>query len=117
MEFRFLQHTGRCRSCNATVERNKEKVIFIKATWDNANKKDIIICKKCVRAMNTYMNNDEAYSGSKFRVEIDMTGRRCSKCGAGTYQEMSMWDEEDGVLHCNNCNHETERYRPQVERV
>jgi hypothetical protein len=55
----------------------------------------------------------------------DRLNQTCTKCGVGDYQETSIHDDWDGVLHCNNkkCNHEVKRYKskdnpqPKVEEV
>jgi hypothetical protein len=43
----------------------------------------------------------------------DRKGQICTKCGAGDYQETSIHDDWDGVLHCTNkkCDHEVKRYK------
>ena len=43
----------------------------------------------------------------------DRKGQTCTECGIGNYQETSIYDDWDGVLHCNNkkCNHEVKRYK------
>jgi hypothetical protein len=41
---------------------------------------------------------------------IDNQGKTCSKCKKGTYEETSIHDDWDGVLHCNKCNHEVKRH-------
>jgi hypothetical protein len=43
----------------------------------------------------------------------DRKGQICTKCGVGNYQETSIHDDWDGVLHCTNkeCNHEVGRYK------
>ena len=43
----------------------------------------------------------------------DRKDQLCTKCGIGRYQETSIRDDWDGVLHCTNraCNHEVKRYR------
>jgi hypothetical protein len=43
----------------------------------------------------------------------DLMGQICSKCGVGPYQETTIYDDWDGVLHCTNkqCNHEVRRYK------
>jgi len=43
----------------------------------------------------------------------DRMGQTCTKCGVGRYQETSIHDDWDGVLHCTNkaCNHEVGRYK------
>jgi hypothetical protein len=55
----------------------------------------------------------------------DRMYQTCEKCGKGTYQETSIHDDWDGVLHCTNkkCNHEVKRYKsddnppPKPEKV
>jgi hypothetical protein len=55
----------------------------------------------------------------------DRLNQLCTKCGVGDYQETSIHDDWDGVLHCTNkkCNHEVKRYKskdnpqPKVEEV
>ena len=55
----------------------------------------------------------------------DRMYQTCKKCGKGTYQETSIHDDWDGVLHCTNkkCNHEVKRYKsednppPKPEKV
>ena len=55
----------------------------------------------------------------------DRKGQICTKCGVGNYQETSINDDWDGVLHCTNkeCNHEVKRYKwkdnppPKPEKV
>ena len=39
-----------------------------------------------------------------------MKGKKCTKCKKGTYKETSQMDDLKGVLHCDKCNDETERY-------
>jgi hypothetical protein len=42
----------------------------------------------------------------------DRKGQICTECGIGHYQETSIHDDWDGVLHCTNkkCSHEVRRY-------
>ena len=55
----------------------------------------------------------------------DRDGQTCTKCGIGYYDETSIHDDWDGVLHCTNkeCNHEVKRYKskdnspPKPEKV
>jgi hypothetical protein len=55
----------------------------------------------------------------------DRKDQLCTECGVGRYQETSIHDDWDGVLHCNNkkCNHEVKRYKsddnpePAVEKA
>ncbi len=35
--------------------------------------------------------------------KIDMQGKPCSKCKKGKYREMSLYDDWDGKLTCDNC--------------
>ena len=48
--------------------------------------------------------------------EIDMTGKKCTACKKGTYQETGMHDDMDGVLHCTNCNKEITRWQAYKEQ-
>jgi hypothetical protein len=43
----------------------------------------------------------------------DRKDQLCTECGVGRYQETSIHDDWDGVLHCTNkkCNHEVRRYK------
>ena len=43
----------------------------------------------------------------------DRKDQLCTECGVGRYQETSIHDDWDGVLHCTNkkCNHEVIRYK------
>jgi hypothetical protein len=43
----------------------------------------------------------------------DRKDQLCTECGVGRYQETSIHDDWDGVLHCTNkkCNHEVKRYK------
>jgi predicted RNA-binding protein Jag len=43
----------------------------------------------------------------------DRLNQTCTKCGVGDYQETSIHDDWEGVLHCTNkkCNHEVKRYK------
>ena len=40
---------------------------------------------------------------------IDMMHKKCS-CGKGDFREMYLQDDWSGILHCNICNKETNRY-------
>lgn len=55
---------------------------------------------------------EEFLRGDKVKESKDMTGEPCKECGKGTYQETSIHDDWDGVLHCDNddCRHETKRH-------
>ena len=48
----------------------------------------------------------------KLREELlkDMKGNQCKECDLGTYQETSIFDDMDGILHCTNCHQEIKRY-------
>lgn len=41
----------------------------------------------------------------------DQTGETCDHCGKGTYQETTINDDLDGVLHCTECGEKTDRYK------
>jgi hypothetical protein len=43
----------------------------------------------------------------------DRKGQTCTECGIGYYDETSIHDDWDGVLHCTNkeCNYEVRRYK------
>ena len=45
-------------------------------------------------------------------AKVDMTGTSCLQCNTGTYQETSLHDDIDGVLHCTTCRASTNRYIP-----
>jgi hypothetical protein len=55
----------------------------------------------------------------------DRKDQICTECGVGRYQETSIHDDWDGVLHCTNkeCNYEVKRYKsddnpqPKPEKV
>ena len=40
----------------------------------------------------------------------DYLNRVCEVCKEGVYQETSISDDWDGIVHCNICNHEVDRY-------
>ncbi len=46
--------------------------------------------------------------------KTDRTGMKCEKCGKGTYQETSQFDDADGVLHCTECGISVTRYAPEI---
>lgn len=48
--------------------------------------------------------------------EVDMTGKKCSACKKGTYQETSQHDDMDGVLHCTKCNKQVNRWKNYKEQ-
>lgn len=39
-----------------------------------------------------------------------MKSETCGRCGQGQYQETSIHDDWEGVLHCPVCNHKVKRY-------
>ena len=41
----------------------------------------------------------------------DMTGEPCEKCKKGKYVETRQTDDQDGILHCDKCDHEVKRWR------
>lgn len=43
--------------------------------------------------------------------QVDMTGKKCTACKKGTYQETSQHDDMDGVLHCTKCNKSVKRHQ------
>ena len=45
----------------------------------------------------------------------DMTGQPCEKCKRGKYQETSIHDDMDGVLHCTKCGTKVDRWRAYKE--
>jgi hypothetical protein len=55
----------------------------------------------------------------------DRKDQICTECGVGRYQETSIHDDWDGVLHCTvkKCNHEVKRYKsddnppPKPEKI
>ena len=44
-------------------------------------------------------------------IESDMKGEVCEECGDGKYTETNQLDDLNGVLHCEKCNHEINRYK------
>ncbi len=46
--------------------------------------------------------------------KTDRTGMKCEKCGKGTYQEESIHDDIDGVLHCTECGISVTRYAAAI---
>lgn len=42
---------------------------------------------------------------------IDQTDKKCENCGDGIYVETSMFDDIDGVLHCNICDEKVKKWR------
>lgn len=50
----------------------------------------------------------------KVEQPSDMLYEPCKRCANGAYRETSIMDNIQGVLHCDNCDHEVKR-RPIVE--
>lgn len=48
-------------------------------------------------------------------TQKDMTGQTCEKCKKGKYQETSIHDDMDGVLHCTKCGTKVDRWRAYKE--
>jgi hypothetical protein len=44
--------------------------------------------------------------------QVDMTGKKCTACKKGTYQETEFHDDMDGALHCTKCNKKIKRHQP-----
>jgi hypothetical protein len=40
----------------------------------------------------------------------DLMDQTCRKCGKGYYKETSIYDDWEGKLHCDICNHEVKRH-------
>jgi DNA-directed RNA polymerase subunit RPC12/RpoP len=47
---------------------------------------------------------------------MDMMNKKCLKCGKGKYVETSIYDDWDGKLHCDKCNHEVIRHPDKKRR-
>jgi len=43
---------------------------------------------------------------------MDNTNKLCENCEIGHYEETSVMDDINGVLHCNECNNQIDRYSP-----
>jgi hypothetical protein len=43
--------------------------------------------------------------------EKDMIGVLCEVCKKGHYKETRLQDDWDGVLHCDKCDHQVNRYK------
>lgn len=41
---------------------------------------------------------------------IDLMDQQCSYCQRGTFNETTIYDDMDGVLHCTECNVCVSRY-------
>jgi hypothetical protein len=44
--------------------------------------------------------------------QVDMTGKPCTACKKGTYEETDFHDDMDGVLHCTKCRKQVKRHQP-----
>ena len=42
---------------------------------------------------------------------VDMTGKKCTSCKKGTYEETDYHDDMDGVLHCTKCRKSVKRHQ------
>ena len=60
------------------------------------------------------LRQERSVSESK---EVDMTGKKCTACKKGTYQETGIHDDMDGVLHCTKCNKQVTRWQAYKEQV
>ena len=54
---------------------------------------------------------DTLIKNESLELATDMTGLPCEQCTDGSYEETSIHDDHDGLLHCNKCNHETRRWK------
>jgi hypothetical protein len=43
--------------------------------------------------------------------QVDMTGKPCTACKKGTYEETDQHDDMDGVLHCTKCRKQVKRHQ------
>lgn len=62
-----------------------------------------------IRQMPCTLKSD--YAMSNVLPTMDMKEQQCSECNDGVYAETGIQDDMQGVLHCNNCNHEVIRHR------
>ena len=46
---------------------------------------------------------------------IDLTNSTCDKCKVGAYVEKYIYDDIDGTLHCDKCNHKVNRYAKGID--
>jgi hypothetical protein len=44
----------------------------------------------------------------------DNKGKVCTKCQKGKYEETSITDDQDGVLHCTSCGAKVSRYSEEA---
>lgn len=45
----------------------------------------------------------------------DNTGTKCTNCKFGIYKETQLLDDLSGVLHCDKCNKQINRYNMSVK--
>lgn len=63
-----------------------------------------------------YINDTENAIEDPLYIDVsdiykkDMKGEDCNICGLGTYTEMTIQDDWQGVLHCDSCMIKIERY-------
>ena len=48
-------------------------------------------------------------------MDEDMVNQVCLRCSRGVYEETSLQDDWDGVLHCSECGHEIARWQDSKE--
>ena len=53
---------------------------------------------------------------SQSTKQVDMLGENCQECKQGTYRETSIYDDWEGVVHCNRCGHQEIRHK-EVQTV
>ena len=42
---------------------------------------------------------------------VDMLGNNCQECKNGTYHETSIYDDWEGIVHCDKCAHQEIRWK------
>lgn len=47
----------------------------------------------------------------------DYNGTICHKCKKGRYQETSIHDDLDGVVHCSKCDHKIKRFQENKMKI
>ena len=48
---------------------------------------------------------------------MDKMELKCLACDEGHYVEISINDDRDGVLHCDNCGHKVARHSIDIEQI
>jgi hypothetical protein len=43
----------------------------------------------------------------------DLKGEKCTQCQSGHYDETTIFDEWDQILHCTNCSREVKRFEEE----